>query len=155
LGGGLTIDSVVGQGTTISLWLPISREQAEEQTLSPKADPVGLGHGIALVVDDEELVRASTAHMLRELGYDVIEANCAEDALSLLGAPSEIDLLVTDHMMPGLTGTDLVERARHLKPGMRVLLISGYAETKGIASDLPRLTKPFKQNDLAASLAQL
>ncbi len=154
LGGSLTISSAVGQGTTVSLWLPVSEERAEEIAVVPKVDPSNLNHGTALVVDDEDLVRASTVHMLRELGYGVVEARSAEDALALLDG-ADIDLLITDHLMPGLTGIDLIARVRQLKPGLPALLISGYADAQGIASDQPRLTKPFKQNDLAVSLARL
>src|SRR3546814_6974795 len=61
---------------------------------------------------DLELVRASTVHMLRELGYDVLEASSAEHALAIMKAEPDIDVLVTDHLMPGTTGTDLIEQAR-------------------------------------------
>lgn len=110
---------------------------------------------LVLVVDDEDLVRASTAHMLGELGYSVLEANSGEAAIQLLEGPQTIDLLVTDHLMPGITGTDLAMHLRRVRPEVRVLVISGYAEAKGIALDLPRLAKPFKQSDLASSLARL
>ena len=73
----------------------------------------------------------------------------------MLTAASNIDLLVTDHLMPGITGTELIDRVRAWRPDMRVLVVSGYAEMGGIPADLPRLTKPFKQSDLAVSLAQL
>lgn len=155
LGGGLTIDSAVGEGTTINLWLPVSQKPLEEAAPIAEVAISQEDRGTVLVVDDEDLVRASTAHMLSELGYSVIEAGSAEDALTVLDTPSTIDLLVTDHLMPGITGTDLAKRARTLRPNLRILVISGYAETKGISSDLPRLTKPFKQTDLAASLARL
>lgn len=155
LGGGLTIDSALGKGTQISLWLPMSDAQPEAALASPELDEPGRGCGIAMVVDDEDLVRASTAHMLSELGYTVVEAHSGEEALSLLDRSDGIDLLVTDHLMPGITGTDLAMRLRVLKPEIRVLIVSGYAEGNGISPDLPRLTKPFKQHDLALSLAQL
>lgn len=155
LGGGLTIDSTVGQGTTVSLWLPTSESAATRDIAGPDVDPVKLDHGTALVVDDEDLVRASTVHMLRELGYDVLEASSAEHALAIMKTDPDIDILVTDHLMPGTTGTDLIEQARALKPEIRALLISGYAENAGISPGLPRLTKPFRQVDLARSLATL
>ena len=155
LGGGLTIDSTVGQGTTVSLWLPTSESAATRNIAGPDVDPVKLDHGTALVVDDEDLVRASTVHMLRELGYDVLEASSAEHALAIMKTDPDIDILVTDHLMPGTTGTDLIEQARALKPEIRALLISGYAENTGISPGLPRLTKPFRQVDLARSLATL
>ena len=155
LGGGLTIESTVGEGTTITLWLPTSENEAGQVATATDAAPITLDHGTALVVDDEDLVRASTVHMLRELGYDVLEASSAERALAIIRVEPKVDVLVTDHLMPGTTGTDLIEQARRLKPEIRTLLISGYAENAGIPADLPRLTKPFKQIDLAKSLAAL
>lgn len=155
LGGALTIESAIGQGTTISLWLPTSAIEIGQDAAGPELSAVKLDHGMALVVDDEDLVRASTVHMLRELGYDVLEANSAEHALAIMKTEPDIDVLVTDHLMPGTTGTDLIEQARLLKPEIRALLISGYAENAGISAEQPRLTKPFKQIDLAKSLAAL
>ncbi len=155
LGGGLSINSALGEGTTINLWLPVSAVLPEQVVAMPELDIGHMSRGKVLVVDDEDLVRASTAHMLGELGYSVFEARSAEDALNMLSDICDIDLLVTDHLMPGITGTDLAEQVRAIKPDMRVLVVSGYAEGKGISPDLPRLTKPFKQNDLATSLALL
>ncbi|MGK2909098.1 MAG: ATP-binding protein [Sphingobium sp.] len=155
LGGDLSIQSKLGEGTTINLRLPISQQPLEEDKPPLEMAAPSANRGTALVVDDEELVRASTAHMLSELGYQVVEAASAEDALKVLGNASQVDLMVTDHLMPGLSGTELAKRVRDSNPGMRILVISGYAEAKGISPDLPRLTKPFKQNDLAASLAHL
>lgn len=155
LGGGLSIDSRVGRGTRIDLWLPATDAQPEQAATMLEIGSMQRDCGIAMVVDDEDLVRASTAHMLSELGYTVIEAHSGEEALRLLDASDEIDVLVTDHLMPGITGTDLATKLRALRPDLRVLVVSGYAESKGISPDLPRLTKPFKQSDLAISLAQL
>lgn len=154
LGGGLAIDSEVGRGTTIYLWLPVTDALPVEEA-APNIEMSQRDRGVVLVVDDEDLVRASTAHMLGELGYSVLEANSGEAAIRLLDGPQTIDLLVTDHLMPGITGTDLAMHLRRVRPEVRVLVISGYAEAKGIALDLPRLAKPFKQSDLASSLARL
>ncbi|TVV76019.1 ATP-binding protein [Sphingomonas solaris] len=155
LGGALSIDSTPGEGTAIHLWLP--RGQAGDLAIAASAEdaPTHRHRGKVLVVDDEDLVRASTADMLGELGYDVVEASSAEDALAIVEANPDLDLMVTDHMMPGLSGTELAHRVRARMPRMRVLVISGYAETRGISDDLPLLTKPFKHDDLATSLAQL
>jgi CheY-like chemotaxis protein len=106
-------------------------------------------------VDDEELVRMSTADMLSDLGYAVVEAASAEEALRLLHGGLQPDLLVTDHLMPGMNGTDLAHAVRAERPGTQVLIVSGYAEAEGIAPDLPRLTKPFRNADLTASLSML
>jgi len=154
LGGGLSIDSELGRGTSIHLWLPATEEVPDAEHPA-EIEPVHQDCGTVLVVDDEELVRASTAHMLGELGYSVIEASSGEEAMQLLEESDFIDVLVTDHLMPGITGTELATRLRQWKPEVRILLISGYAEGKGISPDLPRLTKPFKQSDLASSLARL
>ncbi|TFI58508.1 PAS domain S-box protein [Sphingomonas parva] len=151
LGGGLAIDSKVGVGTTITLWLPTSAAAAEEEE-ADEALPAGAAAGVALVVDDEDLVRASTAGMLEDLGYEVIEANSSEEALRILEG-SAIDLLVTDHLMPHMTGSELARTARQRWPELRLLIVSGYAEVEEIAPDLPRLTKPFRLSDLAGALA--
>ncbi len=155
LGGGLTIESAPGAGTTIHLWLPVT--SAMPDRVAPIALPTGpaVERGTALLVDDEALVRSSTADMLIELGYQVIEAASAEDALSKLDQLGVIELLVTDHLMPGMTGTDLAITIRQRSPGTRVLIISGYADVDGISPDMQRLTKPFKQSDLAMSIEQL
>ena len=155
LGGALTIRSRIGLGTNVELWLPQSAdmpvvpETAAESTVEQPA------RGTALLVDDEELVRASAADMLAELGYSVIEAGSAEEALRLLDGGLTIDLLVTDHLMPGMTGTELARELRARHRGTAVLIVSGYADTEGVAPDLPRLSKPFRQEDLAAKLAEI
>jgi PAS domain S-box-containing protein len=155
LGGALTIRSRPGLGTNVELWLPEST--AAPQPAEPLSEPAtsAARQGTALLVDDEELVRLSTADMLNDLGYRVIEAASAEDALRLLHAGERFDLLVTDHLMPGMNGTDLARAIRTLRPRVPVLLVSGYAETEGIPADLPRLTKPFRKDELASSLEQL
>jgi PAS domain S-box-containing protein len=155
LGGALEIESAPGHGARIRLWLPVSAAVAEGST-SPASTPQSAqAHGRALVVDDEDLVRASTAEMLAELGYEVVEAGCAEDALRFLDGAERIDLLVTDHMMPGMTGVDLARAVRASRPRALVLILSGYAEVEGLAPDLPRLAKPFRQTDLAHTLFRL
>ena len=108
-----------------------------------------------LLLAHDNLVRMSTAEMLSELGYAVIEATSAEEAFRLLEDGLAPDLLVTDHLMPGIDGTDLARSVRAERPQTNVLVISGYAENDGIDVDLPRLTKPFRKAGLAAKLAEL
>jgi PAS domain S-box-containing protein len=151
LGGALTIDSRPGVGTDVQLWLPTTTESVSGPDRTEEA-PVASAVGRALVVDDEELVRASTADMIADLGYEVAEASSAEQALHLIDGGLVPDLLVTDHLMPGKNGTDLAREVLARFPHIRVLIVSGYAEAEGIAPDLPRLVKPFRQADLAASL---
>ena len=97
----------------------------------------------------------STADMLIDLRFEVVEAGSAEDALRLMKSGSVPDLLVTDHLMPRMNGADLAREARALRPELPVLVVSGYAEVDGIAPELPRLTKPFRNAELAASVAAL
>ncbi|WP_241659742.1 MHYT domain-containing protein [Sphingomonas glacialis] len=154
LGGALTLQSQIGVGTTVELWLPVSAAEAQVETM-PEKVVSPMMTGTALVVDDEDMVRMTTADMLADLGYHVIEASSGEEALRLMGAGVQFDLLVTDHLMPGMTGTDLACTVRNLAPERQVLIVSGYAETAGIDATLPRLTKPFRRDDLASSLRQL
>jgi CheY-like chemotaxis protein len=155
LDGGLTISSTPGEGATIDLWLPVSLVGVEDAapTLSGSARPTH--RGTALLVDDEDLVRMSTADMLMDLGYRVVEASSAEEALRLVADGLRPDVLVTDHLMPGMTGVDLARSLRHRRPELPVLIVSGYAEAEGISPEIARLTKPFRNAELAESLSGL
>jgi CheY-like chemotaxis protein len=121
----------------------------------PYAPTATDGLGTALLVDDEELVRMSTADMLLDLGYEVVEANSAEDALRLISGGLRPDLLVTDHLMPGMSGVELARALRSDRPQLPVLIVSGYAEAESIAPEIPRLTKPFRNAELAVSLTAI
>jgi signal transduction histidine kinase len=153
LGGGLTIKSALDEGTAVELWLPISTEPAGGEEAAATLPTRRVGRGVALLVDDEELVRMSTADMLTDLGFEVVEAISAEDALRLIHSGTSPDLLVTDHLMPGMNGVELAREVRSMTPELSVLVVSGYAEVEGIAPDLARLTKPFRNEELAASIA--
>ena len=154
LGGALAISSRLGVGTTVKLWLPISLVGVHPGEPSHQR-PHSVGTGMALLVDDEELARMSTADMLEELGYEVVETESAEHALQLLADGLQPKVLVTDHLMPGMTGAELARTVRERHPGVPVLLVSGFAEVDEIAADLPRLTKPFRQHELAGSVAEV
>ena len=153
LGGAMTISSQLGLGTRVDLWLRIA-EQPATAPRSQTDDWVRAASGTALLVDDEDLVRASTAEMLTDLGYSVIEAASAEDALQLVADGLEPQLLVTDHLMPGIDGVELAHLLHQRWPALRRLIISGYAEGEGLAPDLPRLEKPFRRADLARALGE-
>jgi len=155
LGGGMTIQSRPGLGTNIEMWLPVSPVPAEAVDAVSEHAPASPGAGTALLVDDEELVRMSTADMLSDLGYEVVEAPSAEEALRLVRGGLRPELLITDHLMPGMNGTDLARIVQLEVPGLHVLLVSGYADSDGVAPDLARLAKPFRNDELAASLADL
>lgn len=154
LGGALMIESKLGQGTTIKIWLPLAEERslAGAQATDPEAGP---GSGTVLLVDDEALVRASTAEMLSDLGYRVVDVESAHEALRRLDEEVRVDVLVTDHLMPGMTGAELAALVRRRRPALPVLLISGYANAEGIDPELARLAKPFRRAQLGAAVAKL
>jgi signal transduction histidine kinase/CheY-like chemotaxis protein len=155
LGGALTVQSRSGVGTNVELWLPVSEDAVKSRDGLVESASMRTAAGTALLVDDEELVRTSTAEMLRALGYEVVEAESGEEALRLVGDGLRPDLLVTDHLMPGIDGTDLARMVLSERPEVQILIVSGYAECDGIAPDLPRLTKPFRCDELQTSLARL
>lgn len=154
LGGALEVSSQPGVGTVIELWLPLSMDLIITNPV-PVPERASVYFGTALLVDDEDLVRASTADMLADLGFDVIEARSGEEALRLLDQDAKIDLLVTDHIMPQMTGAELAHAAMQRRPGLRILVVSGYSDAIGLSSALPRLEKPFRQSDLAAQIAAM
>lgn len=155
LGGALTIQSRLGLGTNIEIWLPSTDQPVQSESQYEASIVSGGPLGTALLVDDEPLVRAAAADMLTDIGYTVIEAASAEEAIRLIGGGLKPQLLVTDHLMTGMNGTDLARRIRSELPGTQVLLMSGYAESEGVAPDIPRMVKPFSTSDLAAKLANL
>ena len=154
LGGALKISSQPGIGTDVEVWLPVNASPAPipEDDL-PTSGPKLVG--TALLVDDEALVRMSTADMLTDLGFAVVEAASAEEALVAIETGVHFDVLVTDHLMPGMTGVDLARLVQKQRPGMPVLLVSGFAESEGVDATILRLIKPFRQVELAAKLIGL
>jgi PAS domain S-box-containing protein len=151
-GGALTIDSIVNAGTTVSLWLPISQgnpvhqEDATQYIIDDADTPL-----VILAVDDDDLVLMNTAGMLEDLGHTVFQAANAPDALRML-AQSSVDLVVTDHAMPGMTGAQLADAIEEAHPGLPVIIITGFAELPPHVSGRPRLDKPFKQIELAKAV---
>ena len=155
-GGKLRLTSTLGEGTTAELVLPVSTSSEDLIAFDADLESPVPGAGTILLVDDEELVRMSVADGLRDLGYKVVEAASASGALERLREGLEPDILLTDHMMPGMTGAALAREARSRLPKLQILMITGYAnlrpdETKG----LEVLAKPFQQAALAIKVAEL
>lgn len=154
MGGALTITSEINRGTRINFYLPISAETANIM-LAPGMPETSRESGRILLVDDELLIRMSTAEMLIDLGYDVVEAGSAEDALRCVNDGEDFDILVTDHLMPGKSGVELANELRAIKPQLPVLIVSGYADIEGVDASIPRLVKPFRMSELASKLDAL
>ena len=155
LGGNLSIESEVGRGTKIDLWLPVSLERIEGSDDSDLQIVTAKSRGRVMLVDDEFLIRMSTADMLADLGFDVVEAGTAEEALKQFAEGEPLDVIITDHLMPGMSGAELVARVRAVEPDLPILIVSGYAELEGVAANIPRLTKPFRQSELEAKLREI
>ncbi len=152
LQGDLKLHSNVGLGTNVELWLPAIDGPEEPDVTTAEPISASRRSGTVLLVDDEDLVRESVAAMLTDLGLKVVQAEGAERALKLVSEGLSFDLLITDHLMPGMTGNDLATVVRGRRPDLPVLIVSGYADADGLPTNLPRLTKPFLQHELNAAL---
>ncbi|GGC70209.1 hypothetical protein GCM10011504_55020 [Siccirubricoccus deserti] len=157
--GHVRIYSEVGRGTTIKVYLPrFHGEDAPEDTPDRQAALGGSAGETVLVVEDEAVVRAFSCEVLRELGYQVLEAGDAEAALRLLAQEERVDLLFTDVVLPGgRTGRELAEEAVRRVPGIKVLYTTGYARNAivhhgRLDPGVRLLTKPFTFEDLATQV---
>jgi CheY-like chemotaxis protein len=109
-----------------------------------------------LVVDDDPLIAMSTVDMLEDLGHIVIEANSGKEALEIIDEGRDIDLMMTDQAMPGMTGIQLAEIVRSKRPNLPVLLATGYADLPASKlANLPRLSKPYQQAQLQTEIEKL
>ena len=155
LGGALQLSSVVGQGATATLVLPVAIEAPEAESPVHTAQKVNRS-AVILFVDDDPLIAMSTTEMLEDLGHRVIGANSGSHALDILKSEQPLDLMMTDHVMPGMTGVELAAASRQVRPSLPILLATGYAELPdGAQLDLPRLAKPYHQDQLRDRLDQL
>ncbi|UHC18470.1 response regulator [Methylobacterium currus] len=152
--GTIRIDSAVGRGTTVLLYLPRSREAVEASPTAPAAPAPAPRRARVLVVDDDPQVRHVTASFLNGFGYDEAEVPSGEAALERLDA-ERFDIVVADLAMPGMSGLDLAEAVRARWPSLPFLLVTGHAEAARIPADFSVLEKPFPSADLAARVAAL
>jgi PAS domain S-box-containing protein len=154
LGGRFILKSQQNAGTTAELWLPVAvagstTEPATEQTAASRVPSL-----CVLVVDDDSLVLTSTSLLLEDLGHRVISAASGAQALELFDNGHDIDLVITDMVMPRMSGAQLAQAIRTLKPHLPIILATGYAERlEGFAARLPRLSKPFTQLNLVEVIA--
>jgi len=156
-GGKLIMKSEIGQGTTAELWLPAAETPAMAD-FAPQAEAAQTSNKPLniLAVDDDALVLMNTAMMLEDLGHAVHEVTNGKAALAVLESGAPIDLVISDHAMPGMTGSQLALAIHMIWPNLPVILATGYAELpRGSAMDLPRLSKPFSQKELAQAVADV
>jgi PAS domain S-box-containing protein len=160
-GGHVFVASAPGVGSTFTIYLPAHAADAEAAATPPALPAVHGGSETVLLVEDEDLVRQLTREILRRNGYRVLEACDGMAALALLREHTgPIDLLLTDVVMPRMSGHELVEHARPLRPGMRILYVSGYSEEAiarqgQLTEGIELLAKPFTPGALTAKLRQL
>jgi PAS domain S-box-containing protein len=160
-GGHIAIESAPNEGSTLRIYLPRLIADAQVGQAVPAAHQAEVGGDeLILVVEDDVRVRAFSADCLRDLGYQVIEAADAPQALETLQAHPEIRLMFTDIGLPGLNGRDLVDAALKIRPQLKVLYTSGYAREvitgKGrLEHDVVLLTKPFTRPQLAARMREV
>jgi two-component system, cell cycle sensor histidine kinase and response regulator CckA len=154
-GGFVWADSEPGRGTNIQVYWPEMDALPEPLTEPASPPPLEGGSERLLIVEDEDLVRALAVRSLRSLGYTCLEARDAREALRLLQEDNaHVDLVMTDVVMPGMSGGRLGERLARLRPGLPVLYTSGFADEDVIRRGLleqgqPFLQKPFSLYDLA------
>jgi PAS domain S-box-containing protein len=154
--GHLRIDSEMGRGTTVKLFLPRALQDAVVLDAPAQEPPRGDGETI-LVVEDDMTVRLIISEVLEELGYNVLVASDARPAIPLLQSNRRIDLMVSDVVLPHINGRKLAEIARAARPGLKVLFVTGYAENAtdrgGFLDDgMDLLTKPFPLDALGAKV---
>ena len=155
-GGTMRLLSEVGVGTTVEVWLP---ESQHAKPVSEAVDDLN-GHGrsfafTVLVVDDDLMIADVTAALLEDLGHTVLIANSGPEALEEWRKQgAELDLLLTDHAMPGMTGIELAAKVREMQPDFPIILASGYAEIPvGEDLGLVRLAKPYRREELETGVA--
>jgi len=160
-GGCVTVSSTLGKGTTIQVYLPRA-EETIEVVETPKALPESLqGSETIMVVEDDDAVRNMTREFLRVNGYFVVEARSAADAIQLMERHKRpIDLVLTDVVMPGMKGPELVERLANLRPGTKVLYMSAYTEDAVInfgmlGQGTAFIEKPFSPDELASKVRKI
>ncbi|MGB3122439.1 MAG: ATP-binding protein [Pseudomonas sp.] len=159
--GHVTIHSQVGRGTTVSLFLPrFIGEMQVEALANPALLPFANAGETVLIVEDDPAVRVLVSAVLKELGYNFVEAGDANTAVPIIESEQRIDLLISDVGLPGMNGRQLAEIGRQIRPGLKVLFITGYAEHAAVRGGfldpgMQLITKPFTFDLLTAKVREM
>ncbi len=154
-GGGVHLESSLGQGTTVRVYLPRAANAAIPAELMVVPEFAGGSASTILLVDDDEAVRSTTGMILETMGYKILSAESGQGALAVLRSDIAIDLLLTDVAMPGMNGPQLARQVRVVRPSLPIVFFSGYADPEAVAGDTIRqriVRKPFRAADLAAQI---
>ncbi|KAB0507141.1 ATP-binding protein [Pseudomonas lini] len=160
-GGHVSIQSEVGKGTTVSLFLPrFSGELLQDTQVDAQHAPYARDGETVLIVEDDPAVRVLVSAVLSELGYALVEAGDADSAVPILDSGQRIDLLISDVGLPGMNGRQLAEIGRQYRPDLKVLFITGYAEHAAVRGGfldpgMQMITKPFTFDLLTAKVREM
>jgi two-component system cell cycle sensor histidine kinase/response regulator CckA len=152
-GGGVAVSSQPGAGTSVRIYMPAEKQLAHESAV---AGGNLHGSGTVLVVDDEDILLSMAETILTEFGYKILTAGSGQKALAILARDDQkVDLVITDLVMPGMSGRELVEHIRQLAPATRILCMSGYALSADKQAGTPFLRKPFTSAELLARVKRV
>jgi signal transduction histidine kinase/CheY-like chemotaxis protein len=160
-GGHVTIQSEVGEGTTVTLYLPrFSGDVTQDSPQDFQQTPFARNGETVLIVEDDPAVRVLVSAVLSELGYAFVEAGDADGAVPILDSAQRIDLLISDVGLPGMNGRQLAEIGRQYRPDLKVLFITGYAEHAAVRGGfldpgMQMITKPFTFDLLTAKVREM
>jgi two-component system, cell cycle sensor histidine kinase and response regulator CckA len=158
--GIVDIQSRLGQGSTFNIYFPVFKDEGKNVDISDPV-PISSGEGKILLVEDDDMVRKMTSRILESLGYTVLSVSNPFAAISFCSTnDTSLDLLFTDIVMPKMDGMMLSDKIKDLKPGIKVLLMSGYSQAlskrKGIIpKGMHFIEKPFSKNDLAVKIEEI
>jgi DNA-binding NtrC family response regulator len=159
-GGSIEVNSALGHGTTFKLYFPRTTERLESVEMVPLNGKSPCGSETILLVEDEAQVRTFAAATLRPKGYTVLEAANGEEALDLIRRyDGPLHLLVSDVVMPGMSGNELAQGLNRVRPGIKVLLVSGYPDRAGTRQEsreegMHFLQKPYTAESLASKVRE-
>jgi len=161
-GGRLTLQSRMGEGTTAEIWLPVADTHCARarfgQIQRSAASHAVVNHGslVVLAVDDDGLVLTNTIAMLDDLGHTGLPASSGQEALDILRRGDLVDVVITDQVMPRMTGQQLAEAIQEELPGLPVILATGYSDMEpGVEARWPKISKPFTEAELAEQLVRI